>query len=475
MYDLVIVGTGFASSFFLKKYLETASKDARVLVLERGEFFPHSKRLALQRGELAPDKNKVPRAASLFDNDNPAKPWRFSLGFGGSSNCWWGCTPRFMPSDFQLQSKYGVGLDWPIDYSELAPFYDEAERLMAISGPKDTPFPRETEYPQPPHNLSSVDKIMQEAYGQNYIVQPTARARVAVGNRAACCATGVCKLCPIDAKFTIENSMQTVFKDPRVEVRHGAAVRNVLFTGDVATAVEFKSGEKIVSAKGEIIALGTNALFNANILLNSGDTSPSLGRGLSEQIGYNVTVHLDDLQNLEGGTSITANGYMHYDGEHRSKYSACLLESHFDHDFRIEKGKWRSLAKFKLVFEDLPDDENRVVVTDDPFRPKVVYKGHAEYAEKGYEAVKAQADKLFSPLPVEEIFLPNQPNKTESHILCTTRMGESPKNSVIDANLIHHRYRNLFVLGGGAFPTNSPSNPTLTISALSLRAAAKGL
>jgi choline dehydrogenase-like flavoprotein len=36
---------------------------------------------------------------------------------------------------------------------------------------------------------------------------------------------------------------------------------------------------------------------------------------------------------------------------------------------------------------------------------------------------------------------------------------------------VHHRWRNLFVLGGGSFPTISPANPTLTLSALSLRAA----
>jgi len=50
-------------------------------------------------------------------------------------------------------------------------------------------------------------------------------------------------------------------------------------------------------------------------------------------------------------------------------------------------------------------------------------------------------------------------------------MGDDANKSVVDKNLIHHKYRNLFVLGSGVYPTITPSNPTLTLSALSLMAA----
>ena len=75
-----------------------------------------------------------------------------------------------------------------------------------------------------------------------------------------------------------------------------------------------------------------------------------------------------------------------------------------------------------------------------------------------------------SPLPVENIRV-KAPNSTEFHILGTAVMGHDPESSVVDRNLLHHRVRNLFVLGSSAFPTASPANPTLTLSALSLRAA----
>ncbi|MEM8842233.1 MAG: GMC oxidoreductase, partial [Pseudomonadota bacterium] len=59
----------------------------------------------------------------------------------------------------------------------------------------------------------------------------------------------------------------------------------------------------------------------------------------------------------------------------------------------------------------------------------------------------------------------------EAHILGSARMGSDPSSSVVDADLRHHRYRNLLVLGASSFVTGPPANPTLTLSALSLRAA----
>jgi len=83
----------------------------------------------------------------------------------------------------------------------------------------------------------------------------------------------------------------------------------------------------------------------------------------------------------------------------------------------------------------------------------------------------AIAERILAPLPVERIELAAKPESTESHIMCTTPMGDDPTTSVVDSDLLHHRFRNVVVAGASVFPTAACANPTLTLCALSLRAA----
>ena len=470
-YDLIVVGTGFASTFFLKKYLEKSSKDKRVLVLERGILFPHSERLKVARYEKISDKYKLTDYNSTFNYKNPDKIWRFDPNFGGSSNCWTGCTPRFMPNDFKMKSLYGVGQDWPISYDDIEPYFCEVENIMMIAGPKITPFPMSTPYPLPPQALSTVDKLVQAKYKELYISQPTARATISTGNRNACCTSGVCALCPVNSKFTIENTLSSVYKDSRVELKYNCQVFNLHSENDKIKAVVYKQNGQEHEAQGEVIALGANAIFNAHILLSAGDSTYHTGRGICDQRGVFAYFYLDDLDNVGGSSSITANGFMLYDGNHRKDYAGCIIESFNEPFIRNEAGKWRKMAKFKFIFEDLPNDNNRVVLSENALKPTLQYKVHDTYVDEGMKNLESNIHKIFSFLPVEKIEIDDYFQKTEYHICSTTRMGMSKNDSVIDKNLIHHQYRNLFVLGSGAFPTITPANPTLTLSALSLMSA----
>ncbi len=77
-YDLVVVGTGFASSFFLKKYLVKSKGKKRVLVLEKGHFYPYTERLKVEKG-LRSDYQKYasPWQENII-NLNPKKVWQFT-------------------------------------------------------------------------------------------------------------------------------------------------------------------------------------------------------------------------------------------------------------------------------------------------------------------------------------------------------------------------------------------------------------
>ena len=436
----------------------------RVLVLERGARRSH----AWQQEHRRPSDTDSDRT---FVNLTPEKPWKFTIGFGGSSNCWWGNTPRFMPNDFRLRSAYGVGVDWPLSYDELEPYYGQAEEMMAISGPENAPYPRSRPYPQPPHNPTDPERILQAAYPGLQVAMPSARARRPVGNRPTCCAVGYCHECPVNAKFTILNSLAGPYDDPRVTLRTEATVEQVEIAGGLARGVVYRTEGREARAAGELIALGANALFNPYLLLRSGVTHPALGRRLHEQVSVSVEIDLDGVDNFQGSTSVTGAGYMLYDGTHRSERAAALVETWNVPVLRMERDRWREHLKMRFVFDDIPEDTNYVrVPAEDRGRPEVYHGGHSAYAQAGIDALPALLPALLAPLPVEAYRI-QEPNATESHIQGTVVMGDDPETSFVDRDLVAHGVRNLLVLGSSAFPTASPANPTLTLSALSLRAA----
>ncbi len=463
-FDIVVVGTSFSSSFFLYNYLNKVGKNVRILVLERGQKNSHL-------WQLQNRKLSSVSADSTFVNHHQHKIWKFIVGFGGSSRAWWACTPRLMPNDFKLQSAYGVGRDWPISYDELEPYYTEVERIMSVSGPSDAPYPRSQPYPQPPHLFNDPDKILKQAYPDLYFQQATARARQATKNRALCCGNGVCGLCPTDVKFTIQNELEYLYSDPRITLRLDAEVLGVETSAGNASGVRYlhEGIEKI--AKADLVVLGTNAIFNPYLLQRSNLPHQLLGKRLNEQISMWAKIDLVGVDSFQGTTSISANGYMLYDGPHRSKYSACLMEIHNMPNLRAERGRWQQRTNMKLIFEDLPDEKNYVKVNEaDPSKPETIHQGFSDYTMRAIDKLPELLPKILAPLPIENLTI-SGPSKSESHILGTVVMGNDPETSIVDKHLVHHKVRNLLVLGGSAFPSSSPSNPTLTISALSLWAA----
>jgi choline dehydrogenase-like flavoprotein len=466
-YDLILVGTGFASSFFLLEYLRRSPATSRVLVVERGWREARAWQLEMQR------VSRIVPETTYRREGMKEKEWKFTLAFGGGSNCWFGCTPRLMPNDFRMKRAFGVGDDWPLRYEDLEPYYEEAERVMAIAGSPDrSPYPRRGPHPQPPHRLSDPDRLLVNAYPEHYFPQPTARARVPVGRRSACCANGVCGLCPIDAKFTIENGLSELYDDPRVTTLFGSTVKAVDVANNHAAGlvVEREGREDIVS--GDLVVLGAGGLFNAAVLLRSNVPHRLLGTRLFEQLSVSADVDLAGVDNFQGSTVFTGHGYMLYDGPHRASHAGCLIESWNRPDqLRWERGRERQFLHLKFLVEDLPQARNAIVLGRDGL-PTLRFHDYDAYAYRGIEAIADRLEPLLAPLPVERVAFNPEPETTEGHLLGTVVMGDDPATSVVDKWMVHHRIRNLAVIGGSAFPTGSPSNPTLTISALALWSAA---
>lgn len=475
IYDVAIAGTGFASSFFLSGLLKALPATARVLVLERGAFTGHAERVAAeQRGEGISASLGSAVDERVRQSGDPEKRWRFTIGFGGGSNCWWGNVPRFLPEDFETRSRFGVGTDWPLGYDELTPYYDQVETAMSLAGPAGPwPFPRSGPYPQPQHRFTDADRLLKAAYPDSFFAVPTARARLATEGRGVCCASGVCHLCPVDAKFTIQNGFMAPYKDPRVDVLLGAEVIGVETAAGTARGLRYvhQGAEKVAGA--DLVALGANALFNPVILQRSGIDHPRLGKGLHEQAGLTGEVFLDGVNCFNGSTSVTGHSYLLYkDAARRREMAACMIETWNVGRLRTETGRWQQVMPVRMVFDVLPEQGNYVAFDpEDPARPRMHYTTHSDYTERAIARAKDDLARVMAPLPVERIELRSRPERSEAHIIGTTPMGTDPATSIVDRDSRHHRYRNLLVLGSGTFPQGGPSNPTLTISALALRAA----
>jgi choline dehydrogenase-like flavoprotein len=470
-FDLVVVGTGFASSFFLHEYLLHAPENARVLVLEKGRKIPY----AWKREHNA---NSDVRFNGLIDNRTPEKPWVQNIAFGGGA-CWTGNAPRFLPSDFTMKTDHGISDDWPFDYAELEPYYVETEALMGIAGDEAGPYPRSAPYTCPPHALSAFDQLIAAKYPGQFMPMPSARSSSsAVTHRPRCCADGICSVCPVTSKFQVDLHFTAIYDDPRVRLLTEASAERLETTGGQVDAVVYQHDGRELRAACELAAVGAHAILTPFLLLRSGFDDPALGAYLNEQIIVNVQLDLDGVQNFDGGQGVSGWGTMLLEHAKRAEYAGCAVEGWNVPWLRAERGRWRERGFLKLVFEDVPQAESRVsIATPDATKPEIHYAGHSEWLRRGFSHLDTTVEGLLEGLPVEtyKIFRPGD-SEDESlggsaHIQGTTRMGADPETSVVDGGLRHHKVRNLCVLGSGAFPSCPAGNPTLTLSALSLRAA----
>lgn len=469
-YDVIIVGTGFAGAFFLMRYLERAPANARILVLERGGA--DSKPWQLQNrktSSIAPEE--------VFVNLTPEKEWLTSPGFGGNSKCWWGGATRMMPGDFQLKSRYGVGIDWPMTYDDLEAHYCVVEQVMSVSGPVDSPMPRSRLLPQPPHQFSTPDELLKKKFPDGWYHPATTRARVPTGTRGVCCATGLCEFCPVDAKFTIQNGLAHIYKDPRVTLQLDSPVETVETSGGLANGVVYLQNGQPTHARADLVVLAASALFNPHILLRSGISHELLGKRLHEQMSVDVCLDLAGVKAYNGSTIVSGNGYLFYEGDHRRDYAGCMIEtwnSPFAYNrvsLRAERGRWTERAYMRFMFDDLPREDNTVKVYDKNPRLAVAeFKGYSDYAQRGMDRIPKMVEQLGTAIPVERIESIGL-GRTTAHIQGTVVMGSDAKDSIVDRKLVHHQIRNLLVLGASAFPTASPAYPSVTVSALSLWAA----
>jgi choline dehydrogenase-like flavoprotein len=353
-YDVVIVGGGISGAIMARR-LGDAGFQTLVLEAGTGEGATYEGYLgyldtfhgALIKHPESPypsnpnapepsvlDVNKIvpptPDTDGLFVQHGP-QPYRstYTRYLGGTSLHWLGTTIRMLPEDFELESRYGVGKDWPISYEDLRPYYAEAERELGVAADVEEQaylgVTFEPGYVYPMHALpasysdrqiaASVDgmridlgdelrqiRVRGTPVARNSTPNPAYRgghtyeihgAVGAPGIGGRCMGNSACvPICPIQAKYNALRTLDRADPDKVAIVRQAVASRVLLDAdGNKVTGVEFKVYEtpgnpahKQFTVRGKIVVLATHTVNNAVLLLASGacKSSGMVGRNLMD-------------------------------------------------------------------------------------------------------------------------------------------------------------------------------------------------
>ena len=277
------------------------------------------------------------------------------------------------------------------------------------------------------------------------------------------------------------------------------------------TAIRFKrwDGSEGV-ASGKIFVLEAHAIETPRLLLHSrGEAMPNGVANSSDQVGRNLMDHPTQLSWALAAEPVwpyrgplsTSSIENFRDGSFRKDRPAMRIEIGNDGwawpkgapvttaaDFAMQGLRGRGLdsalrdqasrhLRLASQVEQLPDASNRVTLDPDekdiygvPL-PRLAFRLDA-YVEAGLAAARAAHAEIFDRVGATEIQHRDAPEGA-GHIMGTARMGNDPKSSVVDRDLLSHDHSNLFILGSAVFPTGATANPTLTIAALALRAAGR--
>ncbi len=522
--DVAVVGAGVAGALVASEL----AGDASVLLLDAGPRIARSDALdrfwasAVKTPESPyPESPLYPhprsgRQGEWYVQEGPDTFYPTYLRVvGGTTWHWLGTALRFVPDDFRLRSKFARGLDWPLDYTALEPWYAKAEAELGVAGDAsdDLGSPRSGAFPLPGIALSYCDRAFAKALtGTPYAAvrsTPQARNSTDYQDRPPCCGSASCiPICPIQAKYDATVHVDAAEKKGARLLESAVVTRlEAAADGRIERAHVKRADGGEVQVRAKVFVLAAYAIETPRLLLNSvSETYPKGLANRSDQVGRNLMDHPIQLS-----WALTREPVWPYRGPLSTSgidsfRSGSFRKERPAHRIEINNSGWswptgaplttaRRLVKSGLrgkalddalfsetsrqvtlstLIEQLPDPQNRVSLDPDKRdaygvpRPRIAYRV-GDYARRGLtQAVQAHSE-IFQALGVSEMHHGESP-ASAYHIMGTARMGDDPDRAVVDPDLRAHDHPNLYILGSAAFPTSAAANPTLTIAALSLRA-----
>lgn len=517
-HDFVIVGSGVAGALLAR---ELARAGFRVCILEAGGQVERGQavqryREALVRDLAAPYPRwpwaPIPDAgnaeAYFGKKSEPQYRPSYLKQVGGTTWHWTGMTPRFLPADFELHSRYGVGADWPVGYASLEPYYLKAEHALGVAGDSadDHGSPRSGAYPMPPIPMPYSDRVVAERLARHGVPVkpfPAARNSQPYNDRPQCCGNNTCTpICPVGAQYSADTDVDNAIRSGARLIERATVYRFELNGEKHIVAAHYKlpdgSSHRIT---GRRFVVACNSIETPRLLLMSAcEQAPDGIANSSGQVGRNLMDHLIFFNTFRMNTPIyggrgpqSVSGVMTgRDGAFRRHHSAVKL--FLSNDLNVQEkalqaienqqhwGNVVALMKEAAVhqgciggeLEPLPSARNRVVLDRerlDPLGlplPSVEYRLD-DYVNNGLTVWLAFVRDLIGKMGAEQTS--SSVSRSSHHPSGTARMGNDPRTSVVDRNCRSHDHPNLYVVGGSVFPAMGTANPTLTIAALSLRLA----
>jgi choline dehydrogenase-like flavoprotein len=540
-YDAIVVGSGISGGWAAKELTE---KGLKTLLLERGRDVKHVKdyptanmdpwelpnhnMLSQDDLQTYPIQSKVYHFGQddkhffVKDTEHPyeqVKPFWWMRGnqVGGKSLLWSRHTFRFSDMDFEANLKEGVGIDWPIRYKDIAPWYDYVERFIGVSG-KNEGLPQLPDGQFiPPFEMNCLEKHLKQRIEATFKERNLIQSRMAVlsqphNGRGKCMSRNLChRGCPYGAYFSSNSStLPAAYATGNLTLRPFSIVHSIIWDKQKNKA----TGVRVIDAEtnetfeyfAPVIFLNASALQTTKILMQSkserfpdgfANSSAVLGHYLMDHVsgpgaaaGFDIlkdqyyfgqrstSVYIPRFQNLKTQDRRYTRGFAYEVYASRSEWTRGYNGPGVGNTWKdslSEPGDWQ--VGIYAYGECLPDHKNHVYLNENK-KDKwglPVLSIEMEYGENEKEMSKEMtiaAKEMLNcaePTWIAEINDPIVPGNA-IHEMGTARMGNDPKTSVLNKFNQCHDAPNVFVTDGACMVSTACQNPSLTYMALTARA-----
>jgi choline dehydrogenase-like flavoprotein len=498
MIDAVVIGTGAGGAPLLARL---AKAGLRVVALEAGKHWNPKQDFATdERAQeklfWTDERLSTGRDALAFGNNNSG------IGVGGSTLHYTAYTPRAQPDDLRLRTDFGVGHDWPLDFADIDPYYDEVEQFLGVSGPSPYPWgpTRRQAYALGPLPVNGAGQLMARGCRSLGIrTSPAANAALSapyyqegVGHRPACTNRGFCQAgCSVGAKASMDVTYIPLAIHYGAEVRPDCFVTQLIknAAGHISEVVYVRNGQE-ERLMCRYVFLCAGAIETPRLLLMN-----DLANG-SGQVGRNLTAHTalqiwgefdEDVRPYKGipGALISEDTHRPINADFAGGYllqSIGAMPVTYLSQMARKRGLWgqafkqaatayNHIAGINILGDCLPYDHNYVELSDEK-DDRGLPKPRIHFSQGDNEIrMTAHADRIMRQIWEAAGARNIWAFPRNAHVIGTCRMGHNPADSVVNADGRSHDIPNLYISDNSTFPSALSVNPALTIMALALRTA----